>query len=1153
MIKGGKIISRHAITTKILITVVLLFMLSICIDSASAAASDTVYVNGSGGNDDNDGSSWEWAKLTINNATGTVTNGGTVIIADGNYSGPRNTHINITKNMTIKGQSQKKTVINGTGTNWIFYVNDVNVTIQNLTVTDGTGYLRDDRYPAGGAVYNEGNLTISNCTFSGNIAGDGGAIFNGMGIIYDDMGKPISIWRGNIALNGCTFTGNTANSGGVIYNDGTITALSNCTFTNNTADGGGVIYNGDTIIALSNCTFTGNTAHSSGGVIYNGGNSKKGIITALNNCTFTNNTANVAGTIYNEATITNLSVCTFSGNIAGNGGGAIDNDGVIAALSGCTFNNNKANYCGAIGNSGTINLSNCTFSGNTAANDGGAIYNGGYIIYDNDDNPISTKSGNIALNGCTFTGNTAENGGVIYNDGGSYDYDGTILTWSGNVTLSGCTFTNNIASINGGVIWNNGSCTMNSSTFLTNTATYGGVICNKKIAEMHFNRIIGNIANKGSAIYCANSDLMGYPSSVNAQYNWWGSNANPEDITNLIAGLINNVNPRPWLVLTVATNPTTINNGNTTTVTADLQHDSFGIYHNPADGHVPDGIAVTVLSTSLGTIDPTEVHTANGSAVTIFTAGNRSGIAVITAAVDEATNITQITVLLNDIYVSLRGNDSTGDGTSGNPFLTIKKGMEWVYTGGRIHLANGTYNECNISIIKNLTIQGQNKENTIINVQHLSRIFIVPNDISLTLKNLTLVNGSADYGGAIYNNGTLNVDNCTFTGNSATVMGGAICNIGKCTVNSSNFINNAAAVRGGAIYNYYGDLIIHFSRIVGNNLKDVYNNDLGSTDAEYNWWGSNDGPSGKISGVTVSKWMVLTLTASPTYIKSTGTSDMTADLCHDNNGVYHDPKYGHVPDGTPVTFKTTCGTIGSSSSTVNGAARSTLKGESTAGTANVSAAADNQTMTTSVVIEDSIAPTVTCVDPTNKAVNVPINKTIKVTFSESIKPGNGWIELKNRSGTIIPITTSINGTTLTITPLNPLKEDRYAIILHTGSLTDLAGNSIALWSSNFCVGTSPTVKTVDPVNNAVNVPANKVIKITFSETVKTGNNWIELKNSNGTLIPFTTNISGNVLTIKPTISLAKGVKYTVILHTGCVTDLAGNKLALYSSVFTVVK
>jgi hypothetical protein len=91
---------------------------------------------------------------------------------------------------------------------------------------------------------------------------------------------------------------------------------------------------------------------------------------------------------------------------------------------------------------------------------------------------------------------------------------------------------------------------------------------------------------------------------------------------------------------------------------------------------------------------------------------------------------------------------------------------------------------------------------------------------------------------------------------------------------------------------------------------------------------------------------------------------------------------------------------------------------------------------------------------------------------------------------------------------------------------------------------------VDPRNNAVNVAANKVIKVTFSESIRAGTGWIELVTSNGTIIPSTWSISGNMLTVTPKSTLTKGFKYLLLIHTGSVTDLAGNNVGGYVTRFT---
>ena len=97
--------------------------------------------------------------------------------------------------------------------------------------------------------------------------------------------------------------------------------------------------------------------------------------------------------------------------------------------------------------------------------------------------------------------------------------------------------------------------------------------------------------------------------------------------------------------------------------------------------------------------------------------------------------------------------------------------------------------------------------------------------------------------------------------------------------------------------------------------------------------------------------------------------------------------------------------------------------------------------------------------------------------------------------------------------------------------------------------TTPNVIATSPANKAI-VKKVSTIKVKFSETITSGNNLIYLKNGI-TTISTTKTISGNTLTLTPKSALASGVKYTLKLSAGSVTDLSGNGNPSYSSSFTV--
>lgn len=82
-------------------------------------------------------------------------------------------------------------------------------------------------------------------------------------------------------------------------------------------------------------------------------------------------------------------------------------------------------------------------------------------------------------------------------------------------------------------------------------------------------------------------------------------------------------------------------------------------------------------------------------------------------------------------------------------------------------------------------------------------ILIVNSGKTLDLLNLAIKNGSSSGGGGgVFNQGTLNITETTFTGNNATAgsYGGAINNSGTVNITNSSFYSNSAS-QGGAIYN----------------------------------------------------------------------------------------------------------------------------------------------------------------------------------------------------------------------------------------------------------------------------------------------------------------------------------------------------------------
>ena len=114
-----------------------------------------------------------------------------------------------------------------------------------------------------------------------------------------------------------------------------------------------------------------------------------------------------------------------------------------------------------------------------------------------------------------------------------------------------------------------------------------------------------------------------------------------------------------------------------------------------------------------------------------------------------------------------------------------------------------------LTISKNLTIDGGTHSVTV-SGNNAVRVFTVNSGVTFNLNNITVANGKtpdgsncpAACGGGILNNGTVNVTNSAFSGNSAYYSGGGIYNFGTLNVTNSTFSGNSANYSsGGGIIN----------------------------------------------------------------------------------------------------------------------------------------------------------------------------------------------------------------------------------------------------------------------------------------------------------------------------------------------------------------
>ncbi len=92
---------------------------------------------------------------------------------------------------------------------------------------------------------------------------------------------------------------------------------------------------------------------------------------------------------------------------------------------------------------------------------------------------------------------------------------------------------------------------------------------------------------------------------------------------------------------------------------------------------------------------------------------------------------------------------------------------------------------------------------------------VITVNATATISGLTIANGYAANGGAIYNDGTATLDDVTISGNSSAYAGGGVWNDGIATLTDCTISGNSAVI-GGGIDNMAGGAILTNCTISGN-------------------------------------------------------------------------------------------------------------------------------------------------------------------------------------------------------------------------------------------------------------------------------------------------------------------------------------------------
>jgi uncharacterized repeat protein (TIGR01451 family)/CSLREA domain-containing protein len=518
----------------------------------------------------------------------------------------------------------------------------------------------------------------------------------------------------------------------------------------------------------------------------------------------------VGGGVLNRGLLS-LDGVVFTNNSA-NSGGAVYNTGVVTATASVFQNNTASVNGGSIANTGggRVTLDDTLIQGGSAGVLGGGIYNTGVITLTNSavrnnrasfGAGIQSAAGSVALIGTTVSANNAtqdaggvQNGGVLTIDGSSIDRNTASVSAggidnSGAVTLANTTISGNSAALHGGGIANLGDLRLNNATIANNSADSdgdgggdgGGVFNNIGSAFVFTNTILAGNSDRGEqAPDCAGALTSGGHNLIQRIAGCAITSASGDRIgANPQIGLLADNGGRVPTHALLAGSPA-IDAGNQDT--CELR-DQRGVAR-PRDG---DGVGPPVCDIGayeLGfvvntTADAPDANLADGLCKTA------NGACTLRAAVQQANSAAFLL-------------DAITFGVSQPLTLTIKT-----------DLSNTTPSATGpLRITDDLIISGRGAGQTIVDGGRdpdIGGVFHIASAARVTIADLTVRNGNAGgntYGGAIRNEGALDLRRSVVSGSAATSAGG-VANWGVLSVDGSTISGNTATSGGGGIQNLF--------------------------------------------------------------------------------------------------------------------------------------------------------------------------------------------------------------------------------------------------------------------------------------------------------------------------------------------------------------
>jgi len=210
---------------------------------------------------------------------------------------------------------------------------------------------------------------------------------------------------------------------------------------------------------------------------------------------------------------------------------------------------------------------------------------------------------------------------------------------------------------------------------------------------------------------------------------------------------------------------------------------------------------------------------------------------------------------------------------------------------------------------------------------------------------------------------------------------------------------------------------------------------------------------------------------------------------------------------------------------------------------------------------DAAPPTVVSFLPTHNSAGAAVASNLVINFNEAVQKGTGDVVIKRSiDNTVfenIAITNAnvtVAGSVVTINPTTDFASTtQYYVEMGNSAIKDMSNNNFAgfsgtgTWQFTTVDAIAPTLVSLLPANNTINVDLTNNLTLTFNESVQKGTGNIVIKrNSDNSVFETiaitnaTVTVVGAVITVNPVADFAGNTQYYVEVANGAIKDMANN-------------